>query len=281
MPSLSDWNYFIRPNLIIPTLAIYLIGYLSSKNSLFDLNFYLGGIIATLMYAASITINHYFDYKWDKKSKDLYRFPIARGSFSRKFALNFTVLLIILALVFSFRLSSLSLTIVILGIFWLFAYSAPPLRIKTKPFLEIFWNGVGYGFFPFYLALSTLNFSLNLEMVLLSLIPFCVVASGHVLLQVPDIQTDRKTKQTTTNALYGKQFAVKLSRALIGFAGLIIFYLWYVGFLNYLALVSLGFGTLIFAMHKRLRKLKDVRKAFKALQVAYVVGGILFILSII
>lgn len=195
--------------------------------------------------------------------------------------MSFTIILIIFSLTLSIFVSILTLYIVVIGVLWLFTYSAPPIRIKTRPFLEILWNGAGYGFLIFYLALSTLNFSLNPNMILLSLIPFCVVASGHVLLQVPDIQTDRKTKQTTTNALYGKVFAVRLSRALIGFAGILILYLWFVGFLNYLALISLIFGAAIFAIHKRMKEMKDIRKAWRPLQLAYLTGGILFIISIV
>jgi len=281
MPSLKDWNYFIRPNLIIPLVAIYLIGYFSSKSLLFNLDFWMGVTIAILMYIASITVNHYFDYETDKKSKDIYRFPVARDVFSKKFTAYFSFWMVVLAIYFSLFLNPLSQYIVLLGIFWLIAYSAPPFRIKTKPFLEIFWNGVGYGFLPFYLALSTTTYNLNSNIVLLSLIPFFVTMSGHILLQVPDIETDRGNRLKTTNAVYGKKFAVNLSRILITLAGLIIIYLFYINFLNILSLASIAAGAFIIYYHKRMKLVRDIRKTYRPVQIAYLIGGILFILSII
>ena len=281
MATLEDYNHLIRFNLWVPVLAIFIIGYLSARTLFFGPGFFIGAAIVILMTSASITVNHYYDYEFDRKSKDIHRFPVARGKVSRRSAMILSLIFLNLSLALSFFLNTTSQLIILAGIFFVFSYSVPPIRMKTKKILGVIWNGIGYGFFPFYLAVSILDRPINTYMFLLSLIPFLITASGHILLQVRDIPFDRKTKLTTTSAIYGKNAIIKASRIMIALAGLLIIYLWLIRFLNFFALFSILAGVLIVYEHKKMKEIKDITERFRTLQILYLTGGILFILSVL
>ncbi len=277
MSSLNDWNHFVRPNLWAFGLAIFLIGALASQRIIFE--HFIGAIIAILLCTSSITINHYFDVETDRKSKQLYRFPVAAGKISKKTAAVFSLVVVLASIFLSFFLNSNSLLLVLFANFMVFTYSAPPIRIKERPFFETIWNGIGYGWIPFYLALFVSGIQINLAQHVLGLVPFFISASGHILLQVRDIEDDKKGFVTTTSTKLGLKKMKRISQGLIGLAGLVILYLAGIGFLNLLAWLSIVFGALVFVEHKRMKD--DVEKSYRKLQILYILGGILFILSII
>ena len=272
----SDWNHFIRPNLWAFGLAIYFIGVLAS-------GFYLpahlvGAIVAILLCTSSITVNHYFDVETDRKSKQLYRFPVAAGKISKRSAAVFSLAVVLVSIFLGFFLNTNSLIWILFANFMVFTYSVPPIRIKERPYLETFWNGMGYGWVPFYLGLLISGIQINYFQHLLGFIPFLISASGHILLQVRDIEDDKKGNVTTTSTKLGLKKMKRVSQGMIGIAGLVIIYLAAVGFLNPLAWLSVVFGALVFAEHKRMKN--DVEKSYRKLQILYILGGILFILSI-
>ena len=277
MPSLKDINHFIRPNLWAFGLAIFLIGVLSSR--LYLAGHIVGAVVAILLCTSSITINHYFDAETDKKSKQLYRFPVAAGKVSKKIAAGFSLALVLASILLSFSLNTNSVLLVLFANFMVFTYSAPPLRIKERPYLETFWNGLGYGSVPFYLALLVSGIQISIFHHLLGLIPFLISASGHILLQVRDIEDDKKGNVTTTSTKFGLKKMKRISQGMIAGAGLVIVYLGIAGFLNPLAWLSIVFGALVFVEHKRMKN--NVEKSYRKLQVLYILGGILFILSVL
>ena len=277
--TIKDWNHFIRPNLWVYGLTIYLIGILSS-GVIFKGEYIIGGLVAILLCTSSITLNHYFDYKTDKKSKQLYRFPVASGKISRLTAGIFSLVIIFISILLTYLfLDRFSLYLTLFANFMVITYSAPPVRIKERAFLETLWNGIGYGWIPYYLALLISNQTLNYFHYLLGLVPLLISASGHILLQVRDIEDDKKGGVRTTSTKLGLKKMKRISGVLVFLAGVIIIFLAGYGFLNYLAWLSLSFGGFVLFEHKRMKK--DVEKSYRKLQVLYVIGGILFVLSIL
>lgn len=277
--SLKDWNHFIRPNLWAYGLVVFLVGILASSGFAL-VGFIVGGVVSILLCTASITVNHYFDYNTDKKSRQLHRFPVASGKISKKVAGAFSFLIILFSVLLSyFFLDQNSFYLTLFANFMVVAYSAPPFRIKERPFLETFWNGIGYGWVPYYLALFISGQPITHLHHLLGLIPFLVSASGHILLQIRDIKDDKKGKVRTTATKLGMGKMKKISEAMVLTAGLLIIYLTLQNFLNYLAFPSIIFGTLVGLEHKRMKS--DVRKSYRKLQVLYIVGGLFFLLSIL
>ena len=243
-------------------------------------DYIVGAIVAILLCASSITVNHYFDYKTDRKSKQLYRFPVAAGKISKGVAGVFSLTVILISILLSYFFLNLnSFHLVIFANFMVITYSMPPFRIKERPYLETFWNGMGYGWIPYYLALLISNQSISIYQHLLGLIPFLISASGHILLQVRDIEDDKKGKVVTTSTKLGLKKMKRISGGMIGIAGLIMVYLGVVNFLNVLVWLAIVSGALVALEHKRMKS--NVEKSYRKLQIIYIVGGIFFILSIL
>ncbi len=277
--SLKDWNHFIRPNLWGYGLAVYLIGILSG-GFYYSSGLLVGAIVAILLCTASITVNHYFDYKTDKKSKQIYRFPVAAGKIKKGTAAFFSLSTIFFSIFLSYVfLNNFSFYLVLFANFMIISYSSPPIRIKERAFLGIFWNGIGYGWVPYYLALFISNQPITYFQHLLGLIPFLISASGHILLQVRDIKDDKKGSVVTTSTKFGAKKMKKVSGLMVLFSGLVMVYLILQNFLNYLAFFSIIFGILVGLEHKRMKS--DVTKSYRKLQILYIIGGLFFILSII
>ena len=275
---LSDWLHFTRPSIWLFVLAVYAIALLAA-DAIFSSIHYIGIFSFIIICTASITVNHYFDYYDDKKSKQLYRFPVAAGRIPRNFAISFSLFLMTISIILSYTFfPPNAFYLVLFAVFMIITYSAPPARIKVRPYLETVWNGLGYGSVPYYLALAIIGAQKTTELHLLGLIPFLIAASGHILLQIRDIRDDKKSRTKTTSAIIGQKRMITLSKLMIAFAGIIIAYLAATGFLNWLAWFSLAVGTIIFAEH---RKMKDVRKSYRKLQLLYIIGGLLFIASLV
>ena len=276
--SLKDWKHFIRPTLWGFGIAIFLIGVLASR--VYLQVHIVGALVAILLCTSSITLNHYFDYQTDKKSKQLYRFPVAAGKISRRLAFGFSWAVILASVLLAYLfLNTASVLLVLFANFMVYSYSAPPLRIKERAYLETFWNAVGYGWVPYYLALFISGGSISLPQHALGLIPFFISGSGHILLQVRDIEDDIKGGVKTTSTKHGLKRMKRVSGGMILLSGLLIIYLALVGFLNPLAWVAIIAGALVVFEHKKMKT--DVERSYRKLQVIYILGGLFFIFSII
>lgn len=275
---LQRWNHFIRPNLWAFGLAIFLIGILSSGS--FTYLYFIGALIAVLLCTASITLNHYYDYETDRKSKQLYRFPVASGKISKTFSLTFSLTVMLVSILLSIVfLNTVSIILVLIANFMVYSYSAPPVRIKERPYLDWIYNGIAYGWVPYYLALLISGISVTVSQHLLGLVPLFIAASGHILLQVRDIKDDKKGNVKTTSTQLGMKAMKRISGIFVAIAGLVIVYLTFIGFLSFLAWFALVCGVFVMIVHKRMKK--DVTKSYLKLQLLYVIGGVLFILSIV
>lgn len=276
MATLKDWYHFIRPNLWIYIIAIYLIGFFLSQGT--PLLFLIGAVVFILINTASITVNHYYDAETDKLSHQK-RFPVAEEKISRQFAMGFSLAILSASFVlaaFFFPLPAFLLTL-FSGIM-IFAYSAPPVRIKGRPFIETFWNALGYGTVPFYLSLLIFQTPISIPIHILGFIPLLISASGHILLQVRDITADESGKLETTSTRLGLKTMVRVSKGMIGIAGLFIVYLTLTSFLSPLAWISLLTGGLIYLEHRRMKT--TVTKSYPILKILYLIGGISFIASV-
>ena len=274
---LGDLDNFLRPQIAVYVLGVYALVLLLSGVHI-GLVHALGGAMFFLICTASITVNHYFDYETDKKSSQIYRFPVAKGSVSRRFASGFSVAIMLLSIAISYFFFGIhALLLVLFAHFMIITYSAPPIRIKERPYIETFWNGLGYGTLPYYLAAVIAGLPLSLNVHLLGLVPFLISASGHILLQVRDIEADVGAGIRTTSVVLGLKNMVRASKAMVVISGLVIIYLAIAGFLNPLAWLAIGAGAFSVYEHRRMKA--DVTRSYRRLQAVYVIGGIFFILS--
>src|SRR3989338_7105370 len=276
--NLPDLNHFLRPNVSIFVLGVYLIAFLAIDAPL-SLPYMLLVPVFIMVCSASIIFNHYCDYESDRKSKQIYRFPVASGKVSKGTALATSMILMVMPVAVAYVfLPAAVFYLVLFSDFMIIAYSARPLRIKERPYLETIWNGLGYGTLPFYIVALTAGKEITLNMHTLGLIPFLVASSGHILLQVRDIDDDKKGRVRTTSTRLGLKKMITLSKIFVLLAGATIAYLALAGFLNYFAWLALATGAIIYMEHK---KMKKVEKSYTRLMAAYAVAGIFFFISLV
>ena len=275
---LSGWNHFLRPSVWAYVLAVLLIAFLASAAPFSAVLTAAAISIFCMLCAASITVNHCFDAETDRRSSQLHRFPVASGRIPKRTAASVSIILMAAPAAIGFFLPFQSLLLVLASIFMIITYSAPPVRIKERPFIETIWNGLGYGTVPFYLSLSIFSVPASPELHLLGIVVFLAAASGHILLQVRDIEDDSRAGITTTSTRLGRKSMVTVSRWMTAAAGAIIIYLAAVSFLNILAWASLAVGVFIFTEH---RKAGNIEESYGRLRLLYITGGLLFIASLL
>lgn len=275
---LADWNNFLRPRIWLFVIAVWLVAFLAADAQL-SFEYLLLVPVFVMVCSASITFNHYCDYESDRKSRQLHRFPVASGAIGRRSALLASIMLMAAPLFLAYLFLSMAVFYMLLfSGFMILAYSARPFRIKEKPFIETFWNGIGYGTLPYYISLLASEKPMAINLHFLGLILFFVAASGHILLQVRDVRDDVKARVTTTSTMLGRKRMIRLSRIFILAAGLVVVYLAAGGFLNYFAWLSLAAGAFIFLEHRRMKR---VEKSYGRLQLFYVLGGLSFFLALL
>jgi 4-hydroxybenzoate polyprenyltransferase len=161
-------------------------------------------------------LNQYFDREADQANLAKKGLPIASGMISPRGALTFSIFLISTCLfLVSFNdFSLLPLFLIYFGL--LTAYSAPPLRLKTVPVLDLVVAGIGSGLFPFIIGLEVshqLSADFSLPWVkkryydaLLTAIPLFFYHSGsHVIQAIGDYEADRKMGLNTFVVKYGRK----------------------------------------------------------------------------
>jgi len=171
-------------------------------------------------------LNQYFDREADRVNEVKRGLPIASGAVSPRCAL----------FVF-FCLISVSFGVLVLvdpGVLPLFGvyvvlwvcYSAPPLRLKGKPMVDVVVAGLGSGVLPFLLGLQvssqlTLEFSLfwiwrRYQDAVLCVVPLMLVQSAkHIYQAVGDYEADLKTGVQTFVVKYGKGISLDLAKYLL------------------------------------------------------------------
>jgi chlorophyll synthase len=115
---------------IVSEFWIFLIGIIA-------LGPFLGG--STLMY------NDYWDSEVDKNSKRKGLFPLPQGLLEPRTVYRGSIILMLLALLFSFFVSFLFMAIVGVCIFLSLIYSTPPIRLKNRAGLDVTTNAIGSG----------------------------------------------------------------------------------------------------------------------------------------
>lgn len=189
------WLYLAGP---------FIIGYLFGITKLSDLlsyKFFLG--LLFFLIPANIFlygVNDYFDYDTDrlnpkKKSKE--------QLVTEKIRKNLVIWLygcVILFIGYALNIRIPSLIILVLFFLLSLFYSAPPLRFKSKPFIDSFSN-ILY-FLPGVIAY--IETSGNLPSWILIIGFMCWTSAMHLYSAIPDISYDRKAGLKTTAVFFGK-----------------------------------------------------------------------------
>jgi len=112
-----------------------------------------------------------------------------------------------------------------------YVYSAPPIRLKSKPIIDSIFGGIGY-FVPALIAFTTYNTIDKVPWIYLILaLP---LIGGHLIFALRDINYDKKAKIKTTGVILGK----RKTMIIVAILDLITFFFMKDLFLKALLLIS-------------------------------------------
>jgi 4-hydroxybenzoate polyprenyltransferase len=204
-----DYIFLMRPTLLVPVWTILLIGYYrglvhfgrGTMRFVFPEQFiYVFVIYSTLMGGVYIA-NQIADRETDRKNEKL--FLLSAGVVPLWHAVLEMAFLFLIPLIFSFcigRYYSILFGIsLVLGIL----YSAPPVRAKGRPILDLLFNSVGYGMVNFLVGWAGAG-PLG-KAALIHAVPYCLAVGGvFVNTTIPDIAGDRADGAITTGVFLGE-----------------------------------------------------------------------------
>lgn len=262
----------------IYTAGPYLLGYLLATPTMNNSIFFSPQFLLSFFYfliPANIFIygiNDYFDEDTDKhnpkKGVKEHKLKVTDKTFLK----TSLVISSIFSLLFLFSLPSpLSKVPFIIFIFLSFFYSAPPLRFKSKPFLDSTSNVlyiipgiVAYSQFTGYLP------------PLIPIIGFWFWASAmHLFSAIPDIVSDKKAGINTTAVLLGKQKSLILCAILWALFSSVTFLL----FNNWILLTTLIYPAIpIYLLFKKKLNLSKIYWYFPYINT--LIGFIAFLLIV-
>jgi 4-hydroxybenzoate polyprenyltransferase len=176
--------------------------------------------------AGIFVLNQYFDKGCDRFHFYKKHLPIAAESISQNRALTIIIFLnlsaFLLIMVIDFSLLPLYLVYLILGI----CYSAPPIRLKSRPIIDVVAIGISSGVLPFLIGLQVshqLTLELSLPWIIrryqdafLTMLPIMFFqCATHILQAVGDHEADTKAGVKTFASKFGKKNSVRIAKSLI------------------------------------------------------------------
>jgi len=247
---LKDWRgYFLMA----------LFGFLILKGFLFSLReIIIFWIIVLLLLAFGFSVNDCFDTKEDKYHPEKENLLVGKKiSFPK--GLAFSILLGILGLslsaVFGLRIFLFCLVAVLLGFF----YSAPPLRFKSRPFLDLFSHGLFAGALIFFLPILIFNKKLNFLHYLIGFSIFYLSVMAELRNHLEDYEIDKKAGLKTTVSVLGYEISKGLLDCLAVFFPLTLFPVFFSISLKYFFLFLIFTLIFLFLLRKNYKTLKNYK----------------------
>lgn len=204
-----DYLFVLRPVLMMPVWTIFLLGSAFRATQLPDritADLILGCLILFWLFGAVYLLNQYFDIESDRLNNKLHFLPL--GLVSKQVAIFLCVILNVAALGASLTVSlpffALAILIALLGI----AYSAPPWRLKDRPYAALIANALAHGSIVFLFGWSAAHGSLA-EGLIISLPYFFAVGAIYILTTVPDIDGDAASGKRTLAVVMGRTRAAR------------------------------------------------------------------------
>jgi len=207
-----------------PTITTYLVPFLIFFVSSF------------CIMSFTFAINNFYDTETDRENpRRMHTNAIASGKLSKKTGIGFNLLFVIVALLTSLFLKIEVFLVCILLLLWMWVYSAPPLRIKGRPGLDIFWHFGGFVILILWGSLCAGSLTTISWLLAISLgIDSCI---AQVWNHFNDYAFDKESGTKTFAVMVGLENAKKTIKALLGihFVFLISLILFYS--LNYLVTI--------------------------------------------
>jgi 4-hydroxybenzoate polyprenyltransferase len=149
----------------------------------------------------TFSINNYYDTNSDKNNpRRRSRNALALGSVSKQSIIIINLIFLVIPIIACLLLVNIPLIILCLLILFMgWAYSAPPLRLKSRPIIDIVWHFFGFFFLVLWGSLFANQMKYTIFLVAISLGIFSCIFQiyNHIL----DYDWDR-TSGTTTFAVW-------------------------------------------------------------------------------
>lgn len=218
-----DYLFLLRPLLWVPVWVFLFIGYMyGARIELFSISlilpkkFWFTLITYTFLMSSTYIVNQIVDRESDRINRKLFLIP--NGIISVRNATIYAVFLGIVSLILSFFIGGpVLLFLYFVSLVMGLLYSIPPIQTKGKPFLDIIFNGIGYGCVAFIVGWSVAE-RINLHSLTVSFGYFLLVSAVFVNTTIPDIPGDRRSGKITTGVFLGKRLALLFSSLLFVFS---------------------------------------------------------------
>jgi 4-hydroxybenzoate polyprenyltransferase len=219
MLKLLDYVAILRPLLLIPGWTMLLIGYYRGVGENLAINANLPRIwkfpvilhpdkeiiitllIYSLLMGAGYILNQLSDSHTDEVNGKLY---LVSQGYIKKSNLKVQIgILVFSSLVISIiRFSPAYVFLIILSFILVVLYSVPPVRLKGKPFLDLFANAFGFGFVAFAVGWNA-KMPLSKDIILYCLPYVICISAAFINTTIPDIKGDLQNGDVTTGAFLG------------------------------------------------------------------------------
>jgi 4-hydroxybenzoate polyprenyltransferase len=225
--AIFDFFFVLRPLMFLPIWAFCVFGYYHSAQMQGDLYhfgfwrmipldplFILLLIFYSFLHGGANILNQITDYETDKITPAVWL--IASGRFPKNQAWWEMIILdaisISWAALFSYEILMVFLFILILGT----AYSTPPVKFSSRPFLGFLSNTMGPGFASFAVGWLAGGGSLNLSLLWVSL-PYVLLmmSVGALNPEIPDIEDDTASGKITTAVKFGRKLVIRFSSGIL------------------------------------------------------------------
>ncbi len=213
----ADLFFAARPMLHIPVWSIYLVSlhyHHELSGGRFDWQNLLMLVCLSLMTAGSYWWNQVHDVDSDQENRKLGF--LQRGLLNRTEMTAAFLVCSVIALALTPAYSTLVFAVFAQAFFLSFAYSAPPMRLKDRPFWGLFANAWGIGFLvPFCVMPEMTVHNAGLLGWDNPIYFFLAVASIYAITTIPDIAGDKLSGKRTIAVLFGKQVSLLIALALV------------------------------------------------------------------
>jgi 4-hydroxybenzoate polyprenyltransferase len=236
-------------------------------------------IVGPLIGGGSIIFNQVIDYPYDSKSPAKSRLPLVRLRFNIRTAYVLSFVLLAAGIVLAFYLGVVIFIGALAASFLGFAYSHPTTRLKEIPPLGCIVNGLCYGLIPVLIGWWMVD-ALSWSVLAIGLPIAIVLASGYMLLGLPDAGFDARAGMRTLPVILGHRRTVITSILLVGLSGLFALIMILPGWYPAATVVVLPILVSIMAIHWRLLDRENLTATFNQLRYLYLVLATIFLVSL-
>lgn len=209
LPYYMGWSF--ASNKIYPTYIarVFLLpDPLPSQNIYLELLIFIGGLIAIgpLLGGATILYNDYFDRKIDIESIRKKHLPLLTGVIKPLSIYHLSIILFCCAIICALIISLYFALLVIICILLSVLYSAPPLRLKERPGLDLLTNSIASGILCTMAGWVIIK-PLDEFPIIWGIISFFGVGAIYVPTTIIDFEPDTKNDVITLATSIGKRKA--------------------------------------------------------------------------